>query len=171
MSSDNEILKDFISESKGLIKDSMDILEKVEGNFRLAKDLDEYGNLVDRIMGGAKSLAVALPDNQALVLTSDYAAICKAVGYKTAQIQDNEQFFEICVALLQDATETLDTILNNLNAEPEELKKTMPHTFIERLKWVSNKFNDSYRGSVGHSDDKKNLNQNEIDNLLKKLGI
>lgn len=172
MSIDNEILKDFIAESKSLIKESADILNKVEGDLSQAKKLDQYGNLVDRIMGGAKSLAVSLPPNHILHTISDYAALCKAVGYKTSQISDNRQFYDICVALLLDATETLEIIICNTDQGPEELKKTLPHTFIERLRWVSNKFNEEYRESVGiNKHDQKNLDQPEIDDLLKKLGI
>lgn len=172
MSADLEILKDFINESKNLIKRSSDILDKVEGDMSLAQELDEYGNLVDRIMGGAQSIALALPPEHALHLASNYAALCKVVGYKTAQITNNEQFFNICVALLQDATETLEKILNNLEKHPEDLKKIITDNSIERLRWIAEKFNSEYQNeSNQNKEDSKHLNQNEIDTLMKKMGF
>jgi len=172
MSLDTEILKDFIHESKNLIQESCVILGEVEENIRQASKLDEYGNLVDRIMGGAKNIALMLPPAHALHLVSSYAELCKAVGYKTSQITNNEQFFNVCVALLQDATETLDRLLDNLDKHPDDLRKTLPEAFIERLRWISNKFNDDYRASVNTKKaSQKSMDQNEIDALIKKMGL
>lgn len=167
-----EILNEFIVESKSIIKISTDVLDKVEGKIVQAEHLKEYGNYVDRIMGGAKSIgALARPDH-AVNLVADYAALCKAVGYKASQISDNEQFFDICVALLQDATENLESILDNLDKGPEELKSSISSTFLDRLRWVSNKFSSEYRASLGtEGPSGKNLEQNEIDSLMKKMGF
>lgn len=172
MSIDIEILKDFADESKNLIEESVAILDKVEGDMTQAQKLGDYGNLVDRIMGGAKSMALGLPSDHVLHLVSDYAALCKAVGYKTSQINNNEQFYDICVALLQDATETLEILLNNLSKTPEELRKLVSNAFVERLRWVSSKFSKEYRSTVSTADKtQKTLGQNEIDDLMKKLGF
>lgn len=167
-----EILNEFIVESKSIIKNSTEVLDKVEGKMALANRLKEYSNFVDRIMGSAKIIGVMATPGHAVNLVVDYAAICKAVGYKASQINDNEQFYDICVALLQDATENLESLLGNLDKSPEELKKTISNTFIERLRWVSNKFSSEYYASVGPSNSgQKNLEQNEIDNLMKKMGL
>lgn len=166
-----EILKDFTLESNIIIKESTSLLDKVEGEMVQAKRLQEYGNLVDRIMGAAKSIAAAAPANHAIHLVSDYAALCKSVGYKTSQIDDNEQFYIICVALLQDATETLGKLLGNLDKSPEELRESISNAFIERLRWVSNKFSSDYNESVGESPGQQRLAQSEIDELMKKMGF
>lgn len=171
MSTGKEILEDFIRESKKIIQESIVVLDKVEGNLVQAKNLKDYGNLVDRIMGGAKSVALGLAPSHALNLVSDYAAVCKAVGYKASQISDNEQFFDVCVALLQDATETLDTLLGNVDKSRDELRKSFSSTFIDRLSWVSKKFSSEYHGTVGvAAPENKTLVQSEIDELIKKLG-
>ena len=122
-------------------------------------------------MRGVKSLALLVPPEHALHTVADYAALCKAVGYKASQIQGNAQFYDICVALLLDATVTLSEWIENLGAESgQELKNSFSTTFLERLRWVSNQFGADVRGSVDVKRDKK-LDQNEIDDLLRKLGV
>ena len=173
MSIDKEIVKDFVIESKTLIEELLDLLESIEGDFSQVRNLANYGNSVDRIMGGARSLAMMVPPDHALHMISDYAALCKAVGYKASQIQDNEKFFDICVALLLDATETLNLLLNNIHESGESIRKVIPVTFLERLRWVSSQFSEEYTMSVdtGPADQPKKLKQTEIDDLLRKLGL
>ncbi|WP_374080175.1 hypothetical protein [Bdellovibrio bacteriovorus] len=160
-----------MNESKSLIEELIDLLESIEGDFSQVQKLADYGNNVDRIMGGAKSLAMMVPPDHALHMISDYAALCKAVGYKASQITDNEQFYDVCVALLLDATETLSALLNNIHKDGKLLKETIPQAFIERLRWVSNQFSEAYSMSVGTGTAPQKLKQSEIDDLLKKLGL
>ncbi|KYG69823.1 hypothetical protein AZI85_16405 [Bdellovibrio bacteriovorus] len=171
MSIDKEIVEDFVGESKTLIEELIDLLESIEGDFSQVTKLADYGNNVDRIMGGAKSLAMMVPPDHPLHMISDYAALCKAVGYKASQITDNEQFFDICVALLLDATETLESLIDNIFEEGKTLREKIPQAFIERLRWVSNQFSEEYSMSVGTGTKDKKLKQSEIDDLLKKLGL
>lgn len=172
MSIDKEIVEDFVSESKILIEEMTDLLESIEGDFSQVSKLAEYGNAVDRVMGGAKNLALLVSEDHALHMISDYTALCKAVGYKASQIKNNEQFFDICVALLLDATETLDELLDNIYQETKDLRETIPGAFIERLRWVSNQFSGEYAASVGAgAPAEQRLHQSDIDDLLKKLGL
>lgn len=171
MSIDKEIVEDFVNESKSLIEELIDLLESIEGDFSQVQRLADYGNNVDRIMGGAKSLALMVPPDHALHMISDYAALCKAVGYKASQIQDNEQFYDICVALLLDATETLEVLLRNIHKEGALIRETIPQAFIDRLRWVSNQFSESVTASVGVGSAPVKMNQSDIDDLLKKLGL
>jgi len=168
---DKDIVKDFISESKVIIQDLIELLDSIEGDFSQVARLEEYGQKVDRIMGGAKSLALLVPPDHALHIVADYTALCKAVGYKASQIKGNAQFYDICVALLLDATETLSKWVDNLGEDTaQELKNSFSTTFLERLRWVSNQFGANVRGTVDSKKDKK-MDQNEIDDLLKKLGV
>jgi chemotaxis protein histidine kinase CheA len=175
MSLDKEIVEEFLNESKSLIDDLVDLLESIEGDFSQVKKLADYGNNVDRIMGGAKSLALMAPPEHAIHLIADYSALCKAVGYKASQITDNEKFFDICVAILLDATETLQELLNKIYEDISQLKEEIPEAFLERLRWVSQQFNESYSMSVGlgkaDAGDPGKMKQSEIDDLLKKLGL
>lgn len=172
---DAEILKDFQEESKSLIKTMLDILENIEGDFTQVKQLEEYGQTVDRIMGGAKSLAISINNQDHFVhKVGDYSALCKAVGYKASQIKGNPQFYDICVALLLDATELLKDMIDSMIEErPKEVKKIISQTFLDRLRWVSNQFSAEVRASVEIKSDQapKRMNQSEIDDLLKKLGL
>lgn len=173
MSIDKEIVEDFVSESKTLIEELIELLENIEGDPTQVKKLADYGNNVDRIMGGAKSLALMAPPDHALHMISDYSALCKAVGYKASQLKNNESFYNTCVAILLDATETLETLLERIHTPSATLKETIPQAFIDRLRWVSNQFSAEFRESVdstGTVNDGK-LAQTEIDDLLKKLGL
>lgn len=172
MSIDKEIVEDFVSESKTLIEEMTDLLEGIEGDFSQVSKLADYGNAVDRIMGGAKNLALLVSGDHPLRMISDYTALCKAVGYKASQIKNNEQFYDICVALLLDATETLDTLIDNMDKDAKVLRETIPGAFIERLRWVSHQFTEEYSMSVGTGPGAPpSLRQTEIDDLLKKLGL
>ncbi len=167
-----DILKEFQVESKNLVAQMNEILEKCEGDMSLAQSLEEYGLFVDRIMGGAKSLALAIPEPEHIIhKVADYSAICKAVGYKSSQVWDNEPFYDICVALLMDATEVLDNMVDQLLvADASPVSKLINQHLIDRLKWVSAKFGAEVRASVA-VDKKVRMAQGDIDVLLKKLGI
>lgn len=172
MSLDNEILKDFLVESKKLVQEAHDLLESVEGDMTQVQRLQDYGNAIDRIMGGAKSIAILAPPDHSLHLISDYSALCKAVGYKTSQIIENENFYNTCVALLLDATETLQGLLDNTDKSSTDLKKMFESTFIDRVRWVSEKFSSDFNASVDAKGSAgKKLAQSEIDDLMKKLGF
>jgi hypothetical protein len=175
MALDKEILSEFQLESKILITQMQEILDKCEEDFTQVKRLEEFGQTVDRIMGGAKSLAVASGEqNTALHKLGDYAAVCKAVGYKASQITDNEQFYKICVGLLMDAVDVLEKMMDNMaDPNPKEISGLLSQPFLDRLKWVSDKFGAEYRASVDPSSGSKTkkMSQSEIDMLLKKLGM
>lgn len=166
---DKEIVEEFVSESKDLIQQLLKILENIEGDFAKVAQLAEYGNLADRIMGGAKSLALTAPDSQALGVIADYASLCKLVSYKASQITSNVQLFEVCVALLLDGTETLALLVDKIEMSADEIKKMIPTAFIERLRWVSGRFSEAYNETVEPK--KAAMNQSEIDILMAKLGL
>ncbi len=170
------ILKEFQEESTGLTTQLLDNLEKIEGDFSKVQELEQYGQIVDRIMGGAKSMAMGLSSQariQLITVIGDYSGLCKAVSYKASQITENENFFDVCVAILLDATEMLVTLISNVTAEkPLDIKDVVTKTFLDRLKWASAQFPKNTRESVAvKPEDKKKMNQNEIDDLLSKLGL
>ncbi len=170
---DNEILKEFQLESQTLIVKMNEILEGCEGDYSQVQSLEEYGQNVDRIMGGAQSLALGFSDkNHMIHKIGDYSAICKAVGYKASQIKGNEQFYDICVALLLDGTEVLTTMVSHLDTGKTDLAELFSQTFLDRLRWVSSQFGADVRASVAvkKAPDAK-MGQEDIDALLKKLGL
>jgi hypothetical protein len=78
----------------------------------------------------------------------------------------------VCVALLLDATETLDELVDKLVSDAKQEATTLSKTFLDRLQWVSNQFSKDIRETVGaKATAEKSFGQSEIDELLKKLGI
>jgi hypothetical protein len=169
---DIEILKEFQTESKGLITFTLEILESIEGDYKKVSRLEEYGQTVDRIMGGAKSLALTAGPDHFIHKVGDYAALCKAVGYKASQIKDNPQFYDICVALLLDATEMLQDMIDDIaETDHKNIAEVLTVTFLDRLRWVSSQFSPDVRASVDVNKGAKQtrMSQNDIDDLLAKL--
>lgn len=178
MAIDKEILEDFTTESKDLVDQLIELLEETDGEPSLSANLDKYGQIVDRIMGGSKSLAQTfaadLPSVHLINQLGDYAAVCKSVGYKASQIKGNDQLFNICVAFLLDATEMLDKLIamvkEDKNAKMSEL---LNQTFLDRLNWINAQFKGDVRSTVASSavGSSAKSTQIEIDELLKKLGV
>ncbi len=163
---DIEIIRDFVSESKTIVTECLNLLESIEGNFTQVTLLETYGNNIDRIMGGAKTLSLDQSEESVLSVISDYAAVCKNVGYKAAQITGNEAFFDICVGLLIDASEMLSRILDQAERPLAEVKKAIPDEFITRLKWVLQQFSENIRSTVAS---KPGLSQDEVSALLNRI--
>lgn len=172
LTSMDEMLVDFQEESKGLVEELVDILDEVEGEYENRSQLEKFGQVVDRIMGGAQSLEMALDEpSVGLSMIGKYAQICKTVGYKASQIDDNEEFYNIVVAFLLDANEMLESLVDNLG-DDSNAQSTMSETFLDRLKWISGQFKEGMRASVAVEGDKPAGNsQADIDALLKSLGV
>lgn len=164
---DNSILEDFTRESLILVDECIELLESIENDPSEVEKLKDFANRIDRVMGGAKSLALLAAPEHPLHLIGDYCAICKSVGYQGAEIQNNNQLYNIVVALLLDAVEMTKTLFQRLDSSVSELKKIFSTTFLERLKWISFQYDElAKRNGEG-----KKMAQNEIDELLKKLGL
>lgn len=162
---DKEILTGFIDESKGLLVQCIQILEKIEDEVDEA-ELRKYGNFVDRIMGGAKSIATFLPPDHSLHLLSDMTELCKAVSYKASYVKDNSQLATLSVALLFDVTEALENILEHLDQPRDQLLRGLTSSFMDRLKWIAGQFDDGLSGTLKLSASK---NKTEIEALITKL--
>ena len=134
----DSILKDFQTESIELVEQMMQILEICEGDFKQVESLEKYGQIVDRIMGGAQSVAIDFTDQKHLIhKIGSYSALCKAVSYKASQIKDNPEFYNIAVAFLLDATEILEDMIENIEDESDDqLKEIFSKTFLNNC-WNS----------------------------------
>ena len=172
----DELLGDFKQESLGLIEDTLVLLEDIEGVVSRIKELENFGQIIDRIMGGAKSLETLITNSSYLSEIGTYAEICKLVGYKGSQIEDNPIFFNVVVALLLDAVEVLQKFISDLGAKTQcSVSETLSNTLLERLRWVDTQFPKDTRGTLSldkspENKDEGALNSSEIDDLLKSLG-
>jgi len=169
---DNEIISSFLEESYDIVDQLEVILETCESSFSHVRQLENFGQMVDRIMGAAKSIALQLQDkNPALDAIGEYAQICKNVGYKSSQIKTNEKFYNVCVSFLLDALEVLREACDALkNKVPINLEKKK--NFLDRLKWIDGQFGSEYRASVDPTAKVPDfLNQEQIQSLVDKLSV
>jgi hypothetical protein len=164
---DSSILEDFTKESLILVSECIELLEIAENDSSEVEKLSDFANRIDRVMGGAKSLALMAAPDHALNLIGDYCAICKSVGYQGAQIQNNDQLFNVVVALLLDAVEMVKILFDKITTSSSDLKKIFSITFLDRLKWISFQYDELEKKRSGG----KKMAQNEIDALLQKLGL
>lgn len=117
MSLDADILNDFYNESNTIISESLQLLEEIEGEFKLKENLKVFANKIDRIMGASASIAMMVEPDHGLNLVTDYTSLCKVVAYQAAEIEDNVNLYDITVALLLDAVEALNTLIKKLNCQ------------------------------------------------------
>jgi len=173
MSIDKDIVLDFVNESKTLIEPLTELLELAEEDITHAEQLADYGNKVDRVMGGAKSLGLMVPPEHIIHRIGDYSALCKAVAYKASQSTESKNLYTVSVAFLIDATEILLQIICDLEKDPENLQFRFSETFLERLRWISNQYSSSVSATVRLNKTSKDakMGQEEINALLEKLGV
>lgn len=176
MSLDQELLNDFFIETNQLIEEVLEQLEEIESDFSQVAKLKECGNKVDRIMGGAKSLATMADPNHGINIIADYTSLCKIVSYRASENKTNEKLYDITVALLLDAIEALKVILPQVNKPTSELKKLISQNFIDRVRWISEQLvqlnlTSSTLKSEPVKSTSTSLAQDEIDELMKKLGF
>jgi len=156
-----EIVDDFCEEADSLfnlLEDSLNLIEEDPSNTR---ELEKFGQVIDRIMGAAKSIGA-----------TEIATFCelgKMIGYKSSQIKDLP-LIEVVVAILFDSLDMLRKMNQSLKAGNDtSMNKLNTKAFVTRLNWLSAKFKDIDRASCAVPDEK--LNQTSIDELMKSLGL
>lgn len=156
-----EIVVDFCEEASSLfdlLEQSLNLIEDDPNN---TKELEVFGQVIDRIMGAAKSIGA-----------NEIATFCelgKVIGYKSSQIKDL-RLIEVVVAILFDSLDMLRKMNESLKSGNDKMmNKLNTKVFVTRLKWLSEKFKDIERASCVISDAK--MNQNSIDELMKSLGL
>ncbi|MBF0205558.1 MAG: hypothetical protein HQK53_01580 [Oligoflexia bacterium] len=159
-----ELIDEFCKESSSLIHEMETILEELEQNVKPQGKFEKFGQLIDRIMGAAKSFNA----NE----IADFCELGKIIGYKADQTQD-PKLLRVVVAILFDATYLLEKMITSLKTgDANALHNLNTHAFATRLRWLSDKFKHIERGSCAYSvEEKKNLTQNAIDDLIKSLGL
>lgn len=168
-----ELLNDFKSESLELISQLMPLLEEVEEDHTKNKRLEEFGQIIDRLMGTAKSFAEMNVCSAEMNKIGSFAELCKIVGYRSSQIGNNENLTNIVVAFLMDAIESLEEMIGSIDGARAQLNMSefVTNTFLDRLKWLSSQFDQNLRATVGTSATPNQMGQMDIDQLLKKMGI
>jgi len=155
-----EIVADFCDETESLLVQLELILNEIEQNPSNSKDLEKFGQVIDRIMGASKSIGA-----------DEIATFCelgKVIGYKSSQIKEIP-LIEVVVAVLFDSVDFLKKMNLELKSGSEKsMNKINTRAFTSRLRWLSDKFKDIDRASCNVEG---TLNQNSIDDLMKSLGL
>jgi chemotaxis protein histidine kinase CheA len=156
-----EIVNEFCSESNDLLNQMEKLLNDFEENLELTAKLETFGQIIDRMMGAAKSLSL-----------STIATLCelgKTIGYKASQIKDKNLLNVVC-GILFDNVEILKKMIHGIYTQDKDIMKNINlETFVGRLRWLSDKFKNIQRSSVAI--DKSSMDQQSIDALLKNLGF
>ncbi len=155
-----EIVIDFCNEADDLfnqLEGSLNILEDTPLNH---VELEKFGQIIDRIMGAAKSIGATE--------IAQFCELGKLIGYKSSQISD-VPLLEVVIAILFDAIHMLrKMILAIRDGNNNCMKNLNTKAFATRLTWLSEKFKDIERSSCAVNG---NLNQNSIDDLMQSLGL
>ena len=157
-----EIIIDFCDEAEALFDQLEQSLELLEEDSSNTKELEKFGQVIDRIMGAAKSIGAA-----------EIATFCelgKIIGYKSSQIKD-VPLIEVVVAVLFDAVHLLRKMIASLKeGNDSPIGSINTKAFGTRLSWLSAKFKDIDRASCS-IDATNNLPQTSIDDLMQSLGL
>lgn len=157
-----EIVDSFCEETDSLFVSLETSLILMEENPSNTKELEKFGQIIDRIMGAAKSIGA-----------TEIATFCelgKVIGYKSSQIKDIP-LIEVVVAILFDSLDMLKKMNESLRAgNDKSMNKLNTKAFVTRLNWLSEKFKDIDRASCAIAPE-GNLSQHSIDELMKSLGL
>lgn len=158
-----EIVDDFCSESESIYKELEELLEDYE-DWQDPKKLEEFGQVIDRVMGAAKSVDA--------IQTGVYCELGKTISYKASQSMD-KALLDIVLAVLFDTVEILQIMNKNIQKNREEKVSGINlEVFASRLRWLADKFKDIQRSSVAIGAEEKQLSdQASIDDLLANLGL
>lgn len=154
-----EIVTDFCIEAEGLFDQLEQSLESLEENPSNTKELEKFGQIIDRIMGAAKSIGA-----------SEIALFCelgKVIGYKSSQVKEIP-LIEVVVAILFDSLHMLRKMVTALKeGNDKSMANLNTKAFATRLTWLSAKFKDIDRASCAVD----NLPQSSIDDIMQSLGL
>lgn len=159
----SEIIEDFCKESEAIYTQLEEILDSYEDEPESRK-LEEFGQIIDRIMGAAKSVDATQ--------TGLYCDLGKSISYKASQSMD-EALLDIVIAVLFDTVEILQVMNKNIEEHKEEKVSGINlEAFGTRLRWLADKFKDIQRSSVAIAPDETKVeDQKSIDQLLADLGL
>jgi len=158
-----DLVLDFCDESLAFLVELEETLEKLEDDVTNTSHLENFGQIIDRIMGAAKAIGA-----------HDIATFCelgKTIGYKSSQTKD-PALLEVVVAILFDTVYLLNKMFKDLQENKSvEMKNLSSKGFVSRLSWLSDKFKNINRGSVGYAAGDDSLEQKSIDDLMASLGL
>ena len=160
-----EIVDDFCEESTMFLSELRDLVVFLEENPVDSERMEQFGQIIDRIMGAAKSIGA---DEIGL-----FCDLGKNISYKASQVSE-KPLLDVVVAVLADTVEMLTLMITELKTgNKASLKNINTKVFGTRLKWLSEKFKHISRASCATIEGGKelDLSQDSIDDLLTSLGL
>lgn len=144
MNIDPEILNEFRAESKGLLAELQQVVEKLEAvecsSAFPESLLTEFAQKIDRIMGAVKTMSLLEPAHKGFSSIGKLAELCKTIGYKAAE-KKNTAMLPIFSAFWADTIEVIESLLKCIE-DPEETQKIAKEflpVLSQRLAWLKSK--------------------------------
>lgn len=167
---DPKMMNDFRGRAQPLLSQMKSILDKCEGDFSQIAKVGQYARIVDLIVLSSRTFGQVVDNPQHPIhRIGDYSQICRSVAQQTSEIVDNTALFDTAVALLQDATDVLSEMVKDLGPTEDPVRRHLNQKLVERLQWLAYQFRGLRKANAATED--KKLSQNDIDDLLKKLGV
>jgi chemotaxis protein histidine kinase CheA len=160
-----EIVIDFCDESDELLETMRDLLESFEDNPSQPELLEQFGQVIDRIMGAAKTLGAA-----------EIGHLCqmgKIIGYKSAQAEQTA-IQEVAGGVLLDLCDFLEVMLTNVR-DNEKSSDFNYEAFTKRLSWLADKLKHINRSSCSFDEEEAKgsgikTTTVELDKLIAQFG-
>ncbi len=140
-----EIVIEFCDESDELLETMRDLLEEFEDDSSQSKLLEEFGQMVDRIMGAAETLGA-----------EQVGHLChmgKIIGYKSSQA-DQVSVQEVAGGVLLDLCDFLEVLLTDIR-ESKTSHSLNYNAFTKRLSWLADKLKHIDRSSCSFDEEKE----------------
>lgn len=154
---DKELITAFIEESNDICTQLEEVVDGLESGAGEAEGFAHFAQRIDSIMGCAKTMGLeSFPAlAPALKNISNLAEGCKMLGYRAAQVQEEESV-KIVAAFLGDALELIQASLRDLakgyvSVDIKDAERTK-----DRLLWVSSQLK---------------LSEEDQKNILKRFGL
>ncbi len=161
-----EIIDDFCTESEELFDQLQASLEELEVDVLNTVHLEMFGQVIDRVMGAAKSIGATEIAN--------FCELGKIIGYKSSQTSD-PALLNIVIAVLFDTVDLLRKMVAELRTgQSQTIGKLSTEAFSSRLRWLSDKFKHIERASCAiekKEEESERMDQGSIDDLLESLGL
>lgn len=137
---DQTILETFRNESRELLDQLNQIVTQLEREkSRFPTELiEEFAQKIDRMMGAAKTMAIADPGHATFEAIGRLGELCKMVGNK-ASLKADVALVPIFAAFWADTIEHMSELLDHLGdrAKSEQISKQFSQVLQGRLKWLA----------------------------------
>jgi hypothetical protein len=170
---DLEIIEGFKEESNQILGELETIIETLEeaDATEAPQALTEFAQKIDRIMGAAKTLQMESPEHLGFMRIGKLSEICKKLGYSAAEL-NIPALLPVFAGFWADTLEAVAELVDHIEDEKKcsEIAGQFAPVLQKRLEWLSGKIT-TLAAAAGKSADAKSESQEDIDQLLKDLGV